>query len=39
MPRLARVDIGNQVYHIINRANGRMTIFNEKEDYQLFGKS
>ena len=21
MPRLARVDIGNEIYHVINRAN------------------
>ncbi len=38
MPRLARVDIGGEIYHVINRANGRMQIFNEKEDYLLFEK-
>jgi putative transposase len=36
MPRLVRVDIANQIYHVINRANGRLTMFNKKEDYQLF---
>ena len=36
MPRSARVDIGGQVYHVINRANGRMQIFNDKDDYKLF---
>jgi len=38
MPRLARVDIGDQVYHVINRANGRMQIFDTPEDYQHFEK-
>ncbi len=36
MPRLARVDIGGEVYHVINRANGRMSIFETPEDYKLF---
>lgn len=36
MPRLARVDIGDQIYHVINRANGRLKIFNKDTDYQLF---
>ena len=38
MPRLARVDIGGEIYHVINRANGRLQIFNEDNDYQLFEK-
>jgi putative transposase len=38
MPRLARVDIGNHVYHVINRANGRLKIFETKDDYLLFEK-
>ncbi len=38
MPRLARVDIGGEVYHVINRANGRMGIFEAHEDYKLFEK-
>lgn len=36
MPRLARVDVGNEIYHVINRANGRMQIFNKPEDYRVF---
>ena len=36
MPRLARVDIGNEIYHIINRAAGRLQIFNTDTDYRLF---
>lgn len=36
MPRLPRVDVGNEIYHVINRANGRMQIFNKPEDYHLF---
>jgi putative transposase len=36
MPRTERVDIADEIYHVINRANGRMQIFNEQKDYQLF---
>lgn len=36
MPRNARVDVGGEIYHVINRANGRLQIFNNDEDYQLF---
>lgn len=36
MPRTARVDVGGEIYHVINRANGRLQIFNKDEDYQLF---
>jgi len=36
MPRLARVDIGDEIYHVINRANGRLRIFESDADYQLF---
>ncbi|MDP2655271.1 MAG: transposase [bacterium] len=36
MPRVARVDVGEEVYHVINRANGRLKIFNKDEEYQLF---
>lgn len=36
MPRQARVSIHNTVYHVINRANGRQTIFHTKEEYQHF---
>jgi len=36
MPRIRRVDIGNHVYHIINRANARVQIFDNDDDYKLF---
>ncbi len=36
MPRLARVDTGNEIYHVINRAAGRLQIFNKEADYRLF---
>lgn len=36
MPRSARTDVGNEIYHVINRSNGRFCIFETKEDYQLF---
>lgn len=36
MPRVARVDVGDEIYHVINRANGRLQIFNTDEDYRLF---
>jgi putative transposase len=36
MPRSARTDIGGEIYHVINRANGRLRIFNDKDDYLLF---
>jgi putative transposase len=36
MPRQARVAVGNIIYHVINRANNRQTIFNTKDDYQHF---
>ncbi len=36
MPRTNRIDIGGEIYHIINRANARMKIFDNPKDYQLF---
>lgn len=36
MPRNARVDVGGEIYHVINRANGRLQIFNKDADYELF---
>lgn len=38
MPRVARVDVGEEIYHVINRANGRLQIFNNDEDYCLFAQ-
>ncbi len=36
MGRAPRVDIGNEVYHVLNRANGRAEIFNKNKDYEAF---
>ncbi len=36
MPRTNRVDIANIPYHVINRANARMQIFDNSKDYVLF---
>lgn len=36
MPRACRTDIGEYAYHIINRANARVQIFNSDKGYQLF---
>ncbi len=36
MARAARVDIGGQIYHVINRAVGRLQIFDTDEDYLTF---
>lgn len=36
MVRVARVDVGGHVYHVLNRAVGRLQIFDGSEDYNLF---
>jgi putative transposase len=36
MPRQSRIDLADHIYHVLNRANGRMLIFNEEADYLLF---
>ena len=36
MARAARVDVGNHVYHVINRANGRLQIFTNDSFYRDF---
>lgn len=36
MPRLPRVDVGGEIYHVINRANARLPIFFKEEDFELF---
>ncbi len=33
MPRNARIDIAGEIYHVLNRANGRLQIFTEPKDY------
>ncbi len=36
MARSVRVDVGDEVYHILNRANARLPIFFDENDYKLF---
>jgi len=36
MPRRERSIVGAMVYHVLNRAVGRQTVFEEAEDYQAF---
>ena len=36
MVRVARVDVGEHVYHCLNRAVGRLRIFDAPDDYELF---
>lgn len=38
MSRISRVDLGDMVYHVINRANARLQIFDTDKDYQAFEK-
>lgn len=38
MPRSPRLIEGNTVYHILNRANARMTLFDKEKDYLAFEK-
>src|SRR6476469_5867389 len=36
MPRRPRVATGGVVYHVLNRAAGRLTLFRKDEDYAAF---
>lgn len=36
MARAPRIDIGDHVYHVINRSNGKVRIFDAAADYQDF---
>ncbi len=36
MPRIARVSVGDTIYHVINRSNGRVRIFDSDDDYKHF---
>lgn len=36
MPRLPRIDLGEYVYHVINRSNGRARFFHDETDYSDF---
>jgi putative transposase len=36
MPRPLRAAVGGLVYHILNRSNARLTLFEEADDYEAF---
>jgi len=36
MGRPKRITLGGYVYHVLNRANGRVRIFKKKEDFAAF---
>ena len=36
MPRAPRTDVAGEIYHLINRANARLPIFHNDDDYLLF---
>ena len=36
MPRTARIAIGNTIYHVLNRANNRATLFRTEKGYRHF---
>lgn len=38
MPRPKRVSLGGYVYHVLNRANGRLRIFRKNDDFLAFEK-
>lgn len=38
MGRALRTDVADYVYHVLNRANARATLFKTKADYELFEK-
>lgn len=36
MPRTSRASVGGMVYHVLNRGNGRQTVFHKPQDYVAF---
>lgn len=36
MPRRARAIVGGLIYHVLNRSNGRTTLFRKEGDYEAF---
>jgi len=36
MPRAQRAAVGGMVYHVLNRANARLRLFDREEEYELF---
>ncbi len=39
MPRPERITLGGYVYHVLNRANGRLRIFHKQADFLAFEKT
>jgi putative transposase len=39
MPRSARASVGGYCYHVLNRGNGRATVFHKDGDYHAFLKA
>lgn len=39
MPRRARATIGGLAYHVLNRSNGRATLFRKLADYEAFART
>ena len=36
MPRIGRIDVADEIYHVINRSNARVKIFDTDSDYKQF---
>ena len=36
MPRAPRAAVGGMFYHVLNRANARLRLFDHDEQYELF---
>jgi len=36
MPRIAKSLVDGQIYHVLNRGNGRQTVFHKAQDYAVF---
>ena len=39
MPRRARSIVGGLIYHVLNRSNGRATLFRKAADYEAFART
>jgi putative transposase len=39
MPRRARSIVGGLIYHVLNRSNGRATLFRKAADYEAFSRT
>jgi putative transposase len=39
MPRRARAIVGGLIYHVLNRSNGRATLFRKPADYEAFERT